>query len=251
MGVNLNPNQACNWRCVYCQVPDLTFGKAPWVDLDQLRRELRTLVTDIVRGDFLERSVPAEARRLQDVALSGNGEPTTSTQLGDVLAAIRDVLGELDLLGRLRVTLITNGSMLNKSSVRTALGLLSEMQGEVWFKLDSATSDGLLRLNHCSVGAPAHLAKLRAAARLCPTWIQTCLFARSGEPPSSAELDAYLDALHGLTRDGVPLRGVQLYTLARPSLRPEADQLEALSEAWLEGLARRVEALGLTVRVSG
>ena len=23
VGINLNPNNACNWRCVYCQVPRL------------------------------------------------------------------------------------------------------------------------------------------------------------------------------------------------------------------------------------
>ena len=40
VGINLNPNNACNWRCVYCQVPDLVRGKAPPADLPQLRREL-------------------------------------------------------------------------------------------------------------------------------------------------------------------------------------------------------------------
>ncbi|MCK7501470.1 MAG: hypothetical protein MZW92_74080 [Comamonadaceae bacterium] len=26
VGINLNPNNACNWRCIYCQVPDLRRG---------------------------------------------------------------------------------------------------------------------------------------------------------------------------------------------------------------------------------
>ncbi|MBS0311602.1 MAG: radical SAM protein, partial [Proteobacteria bacterium] len=26
VGINLNPNNACNWACVYCQVPNLTRG---------------------------------------------------------------------------------------------------------------------------------------------------------------------------------------------------------------------------------
>ena len=29
VGINLNPNNACNWACVYCQVPDLARGTAP------------------------------------------------------------------------------------------------------------------------------------------------------------------------------------------------------------------------------
>ncbi len=29
VGINLSPDNACNWQCVYCQVPDLVRGKAP------------------------------------------------------------------------------------------------------------------------------------------------------------------------------------------------------------------------------
>ncbi|MCG8997432.1 radical SAM protein, partial [Laribacter hongkongensis] len=29
VGINLNPNQACNWRCIYCQVPGLVRSQAP------------------------------------------------------------------------------------------------------------------------------------------------------------------------------------------------------------------------------
>ncbi|MCZ7653281.1 MAG: hypothetical protein M5R42_01880 [Rhodocyclaceae bacterium] len=39
IGINLNPNNACNWRCIYCQVPDLKRGAAPLIDLDRLEGE--------------------------------------------------------------------------------------------------------------------------------------------------------------------------------------------------------------------
>ena len=58
VGVNLNPNNACNWACSYCQVPDLTLGRAPEIDLARLERELRGLLEEIVRGDWLTRRVP-------------------------------------------------------------------------------------------------------------------------------------------------------------------------------------------------
>jgi hypothetical protein len=48
IGINLNPNNACNWRCVYCQVPNLTRGAAPEIDLAQLERELRTMLEDAI-----------------------------------------------------------------------------------------------------------------------------------------------------------------------------------------------------------
>jgi hypothetical protein len=40
VGVNLNTNNACNWRCVYCEIPELVFGNAPHADLVELEREL-------------------------------------------------------------------------------------------------------------------------------------------------------------------------------------------------------------------
>ena len=55
VGVNLNPNNACNWACVYCQVPDLVLGAAPKLDLVQLQGELRGLLDEIVNGDWLHK----------------------------------------------------------------------------------------------------------------------------------------------------------------------------------------------------
>src|SRR5664279_4379653 len=78
VGINLNPNNACNWACIYCQVPNLARGSGPALDLALLETELRTLLTAIVHGDFMQTQVPEGARRLNDIALSGNGEPTSS-----------------------------------------------------------------------------------------------------------------------------------------------------------------------------
>ena len=78
VGINLNPNNACNWACVYCQVPNLTRGTAPDIDLAQLEAELRAMLDDILHGDFMRSRVPEGARRLNDIALSGNGEPTSA-----------------------------------------------------------------------------------------------------------------------------------------------------------------------------
>ncbi len=81
IGVNLNPNNACNWACVYCQVPDLQRGGPPPINLAQLEDELRAMLTQIVHGDFMQTRVPENARRINDVAFSGNGEPTMSRNL--------------------------------------------------------------------------------------------------------------------------------------------------------------------------
>lgn len=251
IGVNLNPNDACNWRCIYCQVPGLSYGKGPPIDLRRLETELRTMLDDVVHGDFMQRAVPEGARTLHDVAFSGNGEPTTSPDFGAAVGVVRRVLEQYELLGRIQVVVITNGSMAHRPAVQDAFRELSMMNGVIWFKLDSATAEGSRRTNQNAVPPEEHLAKLRSAAELCPTWIQTCLFAFDGAPPSETERSAYLDAVRSLVDAGTPLCGVQLYTVARESHQPEAPRLSPLSSEWLEGFAAPLRELGLTVQVSG
>ena len=53
VGVNLNPNDACNWRCVYCQVPGLIAGNAPKIDLELLEVELREFLDPKVLNQWL------------------------------------------------------------------------------------------------------------------------------------------------------------------------------------------------------
>jgi len=250
IGVNLNPNNACNWRCVYCQVPNLSFGKAPDLDLDRLRTELRQMLHDVVQGDFMQTRVPEGYRRLNDVALSGNGEPTSSDRIADVVELIGQELSFVGRAGAVKIVLITNGSMMNKAFVKEALRTLAELNGEVWFKLDAGTAEGLRRINGSAVTPEQQLGHLAVAARLCPTWIQTCMFASNGEIPKERELASYLAQLQEVQRRRVTVRGVLLYTLARPSLQPGGEALEALPLAWLESLGRRIETTGLAVRVS-
>ncbi len=249
VGVNLNPNNACNWRCIYCQVPDLRRGGPPPIDLDRLEGELRRLLTDIRQGDWLARHAPEGMRRLNDVALSGNGEPTTAAEFPQAVERISRVLADLDLLGRIGIILITNGSQFDKVSVRAGVQALASLSGEVWFKLDSATAQGLRRINGTHTDPQRHYRRLATCASLCPTWLQTCVFALDGKPPCEEEVRAYLDLLARAVAERLPLRGVLLYGLARPSLQPEAPRLARLPAQWLEDLARRITDLGLKTRV--
>ncbi len=250
LGVNLNPNNACNWRCIYCQVPNLKRGGPPPIDLGQLEHELRHMLDTIAHGDFMARQVPEEMRRLNDVALSGNGEPTSAPEFPAAVELIGRVLADYGSLGSIKLVLISNGSLAGKSPVQTGLRAMARLGGEVWFKFDRATRAGLRLVNDTECDPERHYQRLRIVAGLCPTWVQTCMFALDGAPPADAEVDAWLALLARAAAATAPPRGVLLYGLARPSLQAEAGRLSALPEAWLRDLARRVEELGLAVRVS-
>jgi wyosine [tRNA(Phe)-imidazoG37] synthetase (radical SAM superfamily) len=250
LGVNLNPNSACNWACVYCQVPGLTRGSAPDIDLNQLEAELRAMLTRIVHGDFMQTRVPEDARRLNDIALSGNGEPTSARLFPQVVELIGRVMADFDLVGRIKLVLITNGSLVDRPRVQTGLEEMATLNGEVWFKFDSATASGMRSINQTRISPDKQFDRLVIAARLCPTWLQTCVFALDGTAPSEIEQTAYLAAVARIRQHGIPVQGVLLYGLARPSMQPQAGRLSPLPAEWLNNFAEKIRAAGLPVKVS-
>jgi wyosine [tRNA(Phe)-imidazoG37] synthetase (radical SAM superfamily) len=246
IGINLNPNNACNWRCIYCQVPGLKRGGPPPIDLALLKRELEELIGQIGDGASLG-AATGQAYRLVDVAFSGNGEPTSATEFPAAVALVHGVLAARGLAGKIMLRLITNGSLLDRHAVQKGISRLGQAPGEVWFKVDAATSAGLARINNTRMKPETLARRLELCAGLAPTWVQTCMFQLDGELPTASELSAYLAFLKPLASR---LEGVHLYGLARPSLQKEAPRLGRLDTHYLEGIATQIRGLGLTVSVS-
>jgi wyosine [tRNA(Phe)-imidazoG37] synthetase (radical SAM superfamily) len=247
VGINLNPNNACNWRCIYCQVPDLTRGGPPTIDLALLERELDRFLNDAIAGDFMATRVPAGSRRLVDLAFSGNGEPTSAREFAAAVGIVERVMVAHGLGGKLPLRLITNGSLLDRKAVQSGIAHLGRAGGEVWFKLDAGTAAGLARINGTRARPELVARRLARCAELAPTWVQTCLFRIDGEAPPEQEVHAYLGLLAPLA---AVLAGVHLYSLARPSQQKEAPRLGRMEAGVLETMADRIRQLGLTVRVS-
>ena len=247
VGVNLNPNNACNWACIYCQVPDLIRGNAPPIDLALLETELRSFLHQVVNGNWLARNVPKDARMLQDIAFSGNGEPTSAREFPQVVTLVGQLLDEFGLLGSIKVRLITNGSLMLRKPVQDALDALSQINGEVWFKVDRATPAGMALVNQVDGNMAGIRRRLRACAAHCPTWIQTYWFNLDGKSPSDAEFDAYLGLVSEMRE---VIAGVHLYGLARQPMQPGAERLSAMPAETLETYGEQVRKLDIPVNVS-
>jgi wyosine [tRNA(Phe)-imidazoG37] synthetase (radical SAM superfamily) len=251
VGINLTPNNACNWACVYCQVENLRRGGAPEIDLAQLEEELSGFLHDVLHGDFYDRfRVSAEYRTIRDIAISGNGEATSAREFNRIIDLIGRTAKQMGLIGSIKLVLISNGSLVQRPQVQKGLKLLKRWHGELWFKLDSATDAGIRRINQAPFSAARTRRNLEIAAGLCPTWIQTCVFYYDGEPMPEVERRAYLDLLADLVRRNVPLQGVLLYGLARPSMQPKADRLSPVSDEWLHRFSAEISDLGLEVKVT-
>lgn len=249
IGVNLNPNNACNWACEYCQVPELTRGKGPVIAIDQLARELTVLLDAVAKPGFMESYVPPELRVLRDIAFSGNGEPTSSRQFPDAMGTVLEILRQRPALQDVKVITITNGTYGQSPAVREALSLSAQHHGEVWFKIDRGASEDIWQVNHVHLTMARIQQRLAAVSSCCPTWVQTCMTRRDGLDPTLNEVQHYLDFMEHIKANEMTVEGILLYTLARPSHQPMGEVLEPAARQWLDDLAEKLRRMGWQVRV--
>ena len=243
VGINLNVNNACNWSCIYCQVPNLKRGGPPPVDLPQLESELRRFLADCTSGDFLAKNAPPEARRLVDLAFSGNGEPTSSQEFCKAVTLAGEILQEFNLQ-ELKLRLITNGSLLHRPLVQQGIAQIGALGGEIWFKVDRASEAGIEQINGVRMTPTKIKKNIVRCTELAPTWIQTCYFGLDGHEASETEKTAYLELIASLK---AKIKGVLLYGLARPSLQPEAARLSTLPGERFLRFADSISSLGVKV----
>lgn len=247
IGVNMNPNQACNYQCPYCEVvrtPDKADAK---LDLKILTRELIHVVALAQCGRINEwkqfAGAPAELLTLKNVALSGDGEPSLVSNFDEI---VKEVLTIRHLLSHFKVVLITNGSGLHRPTVQRGIDRLAP-EDEVWIKLDAGTQEAMKRINGPEASLETTLKNILTIATRRPVVIQS-LFCIQGEiEPSEEEITAYVARLNELKAAGAQISLVQVYSACRPSARPGSKHLPL---ARLSQIARRVrEETGIAAEV--
>ena len=251
IGINFNTNNACNWRCVYCQVADLKIGAAPEMDFKLLEDELRFFLDDVLQGDFYDRfQVDEDKRSIKDIAIAGNGEPTSLKEFARAVELIGKVATEVGVFPRSNYVLITNGSLVHQTRIQAGLKILSAYGGEVWFKFDSASEEGRALVNNTAQSCLASVNNLMISSKLCTTKLQTCIFDYDDRGFSEKEKRAYLDLVKDIKNRGCNLQAILLYTIARPSQQPEAIRLKPISAEILNNLAADIRFLGFDVSVN-
>ena len=247
IGVNLNVNNACNWQCIYCEIPNLTRGSPPPIELDVLEDELRFFLHEIIHGDFMEKNVAIEDRHLKDIAFSGNGEPTSAEEFPQVILIVKKILEEFNLLHKIKIRLITNGSLMHKESVLEGIQVLAKMNGEVWFKVDAALEESTKLINQVNIKPQQAIDRLKRCSEICPTFVQTCIFTIDNKEPNNKEIDAYIKLIDSAKKS---IKGVHLYGIARPSMQPEAYRLGRVNINVLENIADQLHNNGIESTVS-
>ena len=255
LGVNLNPDKVCNFDCIYCQVDRRSEAETEFVETEQLLAELDHMLHLVSSGQLFREEpftgVPPERQRLNDMAFSGDGEPTTYRNFDEIVSACAE-LKRRHGLDEVKMVLITNASMFHRPAVKRGLEILDQNQGEIWAKLDAGTEAYYKLVERTKIPFRQILDNIASAARVRPLVIQSLFMRINGEPPSAGEIAAYCDRLREIQdvatsgQTGGRLQLVQVYTVARP---PAESFVSPLTLAELEQIAAQVRAVGIPAEI--
>jgi wyosine [tRNA(Phe)-imidazoG37] synthetase (radical SAM superfamily) len=104
LGVDLVPYKTCTFNCIYCDLGRTTHKT--------ISRQSYVLPEDI-QGEF-EICLSALEKKPDYITLSGSGEPTLNTDIGEIIRSIKDITST-------PIAVLTNSSLLSLNEVRMDL----------------------------------------------------------------------------------------------------------------------------------
>lgn len=248
LGVNLNPDKICNFDCIYCQVNRRTEAETTFVDLPAVLCELNDLLASIASGDIYQHpkfaNVPDDLKRLNDIAFSGDGEPTTYRNFDQIISQVA-ALKQRHQLDDTKLVLITNASMFHRPVVQQGLRIMDANNGEIWAKLDAGTEEYYHQIERTKIPFQRILDNIRDAAKIRPLVIQSLFMRVNDVPPTTAEIEVFCARLNEITSAGGELHLIQIYTVARA---PAESYVTPLRDAEVDQITKTVrERTGLPV----
>lgn len=222
VGVNLNPDRFCNFDCCYCEVDRNALVKADQpvpVNAQAVASELSNALHQMRSGTLLQHpyfsQLPPDMLRLAHVTISGDGEPTMCPNFSEVVEGVVH-LRAASLTPYFKLVLLTNGSGLDRPTVRSGLRLFTHAD-ELWVKLDAGTAEGMERINRPAVAFEKILHNILEVGRLRPIVIQSMFVEVDGVLPDRASLVELARRLTELKEAGARIGLVQVYSATRPN----------------------------------
>lgn len=240
IGLNVNPDKACNFDCIYCQVDRTTESAVKKFDVAVAEDELRDMLEMVRSGEIAQHapfsSVPRGMLRLNDIALSGDAEPTTLPNFAETIGMIARVKP-----AEAKIVLITDAGGLDRADVKRGLEIMDANNGEVWAKLDAGTEAYFKLINRTKIPFARILRNISETAKARPIVIQSLFLKIRGKGPSREEIGEYCRRLRGIGN----VKLVQVYTIARKAMTvvdgiPAWEFVSALTNAEVDAITDRV-----------
>ncbi len=138
LGVDLVPFKTCTFNCIYCQLErttNQTLKRKEYIKTQDILKELRQFFKSPNSKPSL-REIPSECRTPNYITLSGSGEPTLNSKIGEIISGIKKMTS-------IPVAVLTNGSLLYRKEVRDSL----KKADLVIPSLDAATAKTFKKIN--------------------------------------------------------------------------------------------------------
>lgn len=230
IGINLNLDKRCTFRCAYCQVDRSVPGPQIPNDIVRIRQELEQIFKSYEENGLENftpfQGVDKDKRLIRDICLSGDGESTMAKEFPDVCRLMREAQDKFSQYP-LKLTLITNATLLDRPDVRKGLRVLTEKRGEIWAKLDAGSDDWYEKIDGSHIALERIQKNIEGAVREFPLRIQTMLCKIGDSRPDAKELDLYTERLkriHAVNPKN--FLGVQLYSVVRHTASRSVHPLE-------------------------
>jgi wyosine [tRNA(Phe)-imidazoG37] synthetase (radical SAM superfamily) len=197
LGVDLIPNKACTYDCIYCQLgPTLekTVTRREYIPTSELLAEFEQTLAAVDRFDY--------------VTITGSGEPTLHAACGDIIRTIKTMT-------HAPVAILTNGSLLWDPEVREDVAAADVAIPS----LDAGTPESFRLVNrpHAAIAFDAMVEGLVAFRAEFPGQIWLEVFLLDGINADPEELDRIADHVRRIAPDRV-----QINTATRPASEPSA-----------------------------
>jgi wyosine [tRNA(Phe)-imidazoG37] synthetase (radical SAM superfamily) len=252
IGVNLNPRRECTFSCVYCQIDRRTPRKLESVDLDLMAEELDLALRAAQTGDLWSEpkfaQTPPNLRRINDIAFSGDGEPTCLANFDQAVQIAADKKARCGL-DEIQLVVITNATQLQSPQVRRAIEILKNRNGRIWAKLDAGTESYFQKVNRPQPNRSldAIVENIIFAGRQMPVVLQSLFMRLGGQAPGPEEIQAYIRRVKQILAARARIDHIQIHTIARSPAEPF---VAYLPEDQLRALAGQIsQALDVEVRV--
>ena len=210
LGVDLLPHKTCTLNCVYCQLGPtnaLTVERRAYVPIERVVAEVASALRERPTPDF--------------ITISGSGEPTLHSGLGELIDGLRSVT-------HLPIAIITNGTLLWVPEVRAACAKADV----VLPSLDAGDDRAFARVNrpHPDITFERLVSGLKAFRQEYEGQIWLEVFIVKGVTDTPEAVQKIADIVKEISPDRVQLN---------TALRPTAEAaLEPVGEERMEELAR-------------
>lgn len=212
LGIDLVPAKICSLDCVYCQLGSSgqeTTERREYVPAGEISREVKAALEAGAEPDYL--------------TLSGSGEPTLNSRLGEIVKRLKD-------MSSVPVALVTNATLLHREDVRADC---SEVD-LVLPSLDAGDEETFRSLNrpHSGIALEDIIEGLAGLRRESPARMWLEVFVVPGLNTGEEQVEALVHAVERISPDRV-----QLNTAVRP---PAEEHVRPAGRETLEQIMDRM-----------